>query len=55
MPKLYFTGATPVRANLSGADFRGANLEKVKNLTQEQLEKAETDEKTILPVHLRNK
>ncbi len=39
-------------ANLSLADLRGVNLKEVKNLTREQLEKAQTDEKTILPDYL---
>ena len=43
------------RANLSEAYLIGANLEKVKNLTREQLEKTKIDEKTILPDYLRNK
>ena len=42
-------------ANLLGADLRGANLEEVENLTQQQLDEAKTDEKTILPDYLRNK
>ena len=48
-------GAHLSGAHLRGADLRGASLEGVKNLTREQLEKAQTDDKTILPDYLRNK
>ncbi len=42
-------------ANLSRADLKGAYLIGVKNLTQQQLDEAKTNEKTILPDYLRNK
>ncbi len=48
-------GADLRGVDLHGADLRGANLEGVKNLEQEQLKDAKTDEKTILPHYLRNK
>ncbi|MEE9143656.1 MAG: pentapeptide repeat-containing protein, partial [Candidatus Binatia bacterium] len=48
-------GADLGGANLPGADLRGANLEEVENLTQQQLNEAKTDEKTILPDYLLNK
>ncbi len=48
----YLREAILSEANLSLADLRGVNLKEVKNLTREQLEKAQTDEKTILPDYL---
>jgi hypothetical protein len=51
------SGAVLTEANLSGADLSGANLSPANlsgtNLTQEQLEKAEGDENTQLPSHLK--
>ena len=46
------SGANLGGANLSGADLRGVYLKEVKNLRRKQLEKAQTDEKTILPDYL---
>ena len=43
------------RADLAGADLKGAYLKEVKNLTQQQLDGAKTNEKTILPDYLRSK
>ncbi len=48
----YLREAILSAANFSLADLRGVNLKEVKNLTREQLEKAQTDEKTILPDYL---
>jgi uncharacterized protein YjbI with pentapeptide repeats len=42
-------GADLNGANLQGADFTGANLSTTKNLTQEQLDEACGDDKTLLP------
>ncbi len=47
-----FSRADLTGAILSVADLSGANLKEVINLTREQLEKAQTDEKTILPDYL---
>ncbi|OOV31273.1 pentapeptide repeat-containing protein [Candidatus Synechococcus spongiarum] len=41
-------------ADLSGADLSGADLSKAKNLTREQISKAEIDEDTILPPGIKN-
>ena len=49
------SGSNLSGAYLSGADLSGADLVQVKNLTREQLDKAKTDEMTILPDYLLNK
>ncbi len=48
----YLREAILSEANLSLADLRGVYLKEVKNLRRKQLEKAQTDEKTILPDYL---
>ena len=42
-------GASFENADLTGADFRWADLREAKGLTRDQLEKAITNETTLLP------
>ena len=46
-------GANFYRADLTGADLTGVDLREAKNLTQEQIDSAITDEDTKLPDDLK--
>ena len=48
----YLFGAYLREANLRGANLRGANLSETEDLTQEQINEADGDERTKLPAHL---